>query len=188
MPAYISAASLLACTGRALTLSAALVAFSAGAAAQTNKPTKGKPPAAVQPRAAEPATPPAVPFVNGYRVAPKPSWVAEVDAPVKAPASHGAPSYRLLLSDVQTRLDAPGEQQQFARSRLVATESAALAEVSKAELHFNPAFQTLTLHEVARVARRRAPGSPGTARASNCCAAKSASSRARSPARRRCWS
>ena len=60
-----------------------------------------------------------------------------------------SPSYRLLLSDVQTRLDAPGEQQQFARSRLVATESASLAEVSKAELHFNPAFQTLTLHEAA---------------------------------------
>jgi lipoprotein NlpI len=147
MPAYISAASLLAC--RALTISAIAVAFGTGVAAQTHKPTKGKPAAATQTAPAQTSAPPAVPFVNGYRVAPKPSWVVEVDAPVKAPASHTAPSYRLLLSDVQTRLDAPGEQQQFARSRLVATESAALAEVSKAELHFNPAFQTLTLHEAA---------------------------------------
>jgi lipoprotein NlpI len=145
MHAYISAASLLAC--RALTIAIALSAFGSGVAAQSNKP-KSKP-AAAAPAAAAPSAPAAVPFVNGYRIAPKPSWVVDVDAPVKAPASHSAPSYRLLLSDVQTRLDAPGEQQQFARSRLVATESAALAEVSKAELHFNPAFQTLTLHEAA---------------------------------------
>src|SRR6185503_12459284 len=124
MPSYISAASLLAC--RALTISAIAVAFGTGVAAQTNKPVKGKPAPATQPAPAQTGAPPAVPFVNGYRIAPKPSWVAEVDAPVKAPASHSAPSYRLLLSDVQTRLDAPGEQQQFARSRLVATESAAL--------------------------------------------------------------
>jgi lipoprotein NlpI len=146
MLAYISAASLLAC--RALTITAALVVFSSGAAAQSSKPAKNKPPT-TPPVAAQPSAPAAVPFVNGHRIAPRPSWVVDVDAPLKAPASHSAPSYRLLLSDVQTRLDAPGEQQQFARSRLVATESAALAEVSKAELHFNPAFQTLTLHEVA---------------------------------------
>jgi lipoprotein NlpI len=144
MLAYISAASLLA--GRALTITAVVAACSSGVAAQTSRSTKTKP---ATPAAAQASAPAAVPFVNGYRIAPKPSWVAEVDAPVKAPASHGAPSYRLLLSDVQTRLDAPGEQQQFARSRLVATESASLAEVSKAELHFNPAFQTLTLHEAA---------------------------------------
>ncbi len=146
MLAYISAASLLA--RRALTITAALAALCSAAAAQTNKPARSKSPAASS-VAAPSSAPAAVPFINGYRIAPKPSWVAEVDAPVKAPAAHGAPSYRLLLSDVQTRLDAPGEQQQFARSRLVATESAALAEVSKAELHFNPAFQTLTLHEAA---------------------------------------
>src|SRR5687768_10490390 len=146
MLAYISAASLLAC--RALKIVVVITAFSSGAAAQSSKPAKNKP--APTPAAnAQPSTPAAVPFVNGHRIAPKPAWVVDVDAPIKAPASHTSPSYRLLLSDVQTRLDAPGEQQQFARSRLVATESAALAEVSKAELHFNPAFQTLTLHEVA---------------------------------------
>jgi lipoprotein NlpI len=90
-----------------------------------------------------------VPFANGYRIAPRPSWVVNVEAPVRVAATAQGPGYRFLLSDVQTRLDAPGEQQQFSRSRLVATESSALAEVSKAELYFNPAFQTLTLHEVA---------------------------------------
>jgi lipoprotein NlpI len=146
MLAYISAASLLAC--RALTITIAIAAFSSSAAAQSSKPAKNKP-AATPPVATQASAPATAAFVNGYRIAPKPSWIAEIDAPVKAPASHSGPSYRLLLSDVQTRLDGLGEQQQFARSRLVATESAALAEVSKAELHFNPAFQTLTLHEAA---------------------------------------
>jgi hypothetical protein len=146
MLAYISAASLLAC--RALTITIAIAAFSSSAAAQSSKPAKNKP-AATPPVATQASAPATAAFVNGYRIAPKPSWIAEIDAPGKAPASHSGPSYRLLLSDVQTRLDGLGEQQQFARSRLVATESAALAEVSKAELHFNPAFQTLTLHEAA---------------------------------------
>ena len=144
MLAYISAVTQIVRTGRAVAIGASLV-WCTIAGAQTSKLPKNKP-AIAQAAASVPA---AVPFVNGYRIAPKPSWVVEADAPIKAPASHRAPSYRLLLSDVQTRLDAPGEQQQFARSRLVATESAALAEVSKAELHFNPAFQTLTLHEAA---------------------------------------
>jgi lipoprotein NlpI len=123
----------------------ALLATALGASAQNAKPVR-KPVQA----ASAPSAPAEVPFVNGHRIAPAPAWVMPVDAPVKAAGAvaHG-PSYRVLLSDVQTRLDAPGEQQQYVRSRLVATESAALAEVSKAELHFNPAYQTLTLHEAA---------------------------------------
>src|SRR5688500_5676205 len=182
MLAYISAASLLAC--RALTITVAVAAFGSGAAAQASKSAKNKPPA-TPPVAAQPSAPAAVPFVNGHRIAPKPSWVVEVDAPIKAPASHTAPSYRLLLSDVQTRLDAPGEQQQFARSRLVATESAALAEVSKAELHFNPAFQTLTLHEVAvwrdGVRQDRKPGARGELRRREARLARSTRPGARPP-------
>lgn len=126
----------------------ALVALGASAAAQPSNPTKGK--AAPQPAPAALPASAAIPFVNGHRIAPTPSWVVTVDAPTKGPASAAqGPGYRVLLSDVQTRLDAPGEQQQYVRSRLLATESAALAEVSKAELHFNPAYQTLTLHEAA---------------------------------------
>ena len=135
---------------RAVTVTA-LVALGASASAQTGKPAKTRPAtgsAAVQPIAAPVAA--SVPFVNGHRIAPTPSWVVNVEAPNQAPpAAAQGPGYRVLLSDVQVRLDAPGEQQQFVRSRLAATESAALSEVSKAELHFNPAFQTLTLHEAA---------------------------------------
>ncbi|HET7524590.1 MAG TPA: DUF3857 domain-containing protein, partial [Burkholderiaceae bacterium] len=132
-----------------MTAAVALAALSAGIAAQPGKAVKAKSPAAAAPRAAASASAD-TPFVNGYRVAPTPSWVMPIDAPTKAPAGGAqAPGYRVLLSDLQTRLDAPGEQQQYMRSRLAATESAALGEVSKAELHFNPAYQTLTLHEAA---------------------------------------
>jgi lipoprotein NlpI len=90
----------------------------------------------------------AVAFTDGWRIAPAPAWVERIDAPLQAPAKQvTGPGYRLLLSDVQTWLGAPGEQHQYARSRLVATDAAALPEISKAELAFNPAFQTLTLHE-----------------------------------------
>jgi len=133
-----------------LAVAIAFAAIAGAASAQTNRPAKPKPaPAAVvQPAAATPNA--SAPFVDGHRIAPVPSWVAAIDAPTKAPTTGAqGPGYRVLLSDVQTRLDGPGEQQQFVRSRLVATESAALAEVSKAELHFNPAYQTLTLHEAA---------------------------------------
>lgn len=93
---------------------------------------------------------PAADFADGWRMAPAPAWVERIDAPLQAPAKQATgPGYRLLLSDVQTWLGAPGEQHQYARSRLVATDASALPEVSKAELSFNPAFQTLTLHEAA---------------------------------------
>jgi lipoprotein NlpI len=126
-----------------------LVALSVGASAQTaHKPAKAKPaPVTTTAPAATPPSP--APFVNGHRIAATPPWVIDIDAPTKAAGAAQGPGYRVLLSDVQTRLDAPGEQQQYVRSRLVATESAALADVSKAELHFNPAYQTLTLHEAA---------------------------------------
>lgn len=124
-------------------------ALAAGAAIALSALAQGAPPAGKAARAVE-ATATAPPSASGYRIAPTPSWVLDIDAPKRADIAAGkGPGYRVLLSDVQTRLDAPGEQQQYVRSRLVATESAALPEVSKAELPFNPAYQTLTLHEVA---------------------------------------
>ncbi|HEU5297275.1 MAG TPA: DUF3857 domain-containing protein [Burkholderiaceae bacterium] len=134
--------------GRAFA-AAGLAALCLGAGAQTaHKPAKARAPQTAAASVAAPQQP--APFVNGHRIGPAPSWVIDIDAPVKAPAAAAqGPGYRVLLSDVQTRLDATGEQQQYVRSRLVATEGAALAEVSKAELHFNPAYQTLTLHEAA---------------------------------------
>ena len=132
-----------------LLVAATLLALAAQASAQANRPAKAR--AAVAVTAQPVAAAAAVPFVDGHRIAPTPPWVVGIDAPTRVPAGSAppGPGYRVLLSDVQTRLDAPGEQQQYVRSRLVATESAALAEVSKAELNFNPAYQTLTLHEVA---------------------------------------
>lgn len=113
-----------------------------------NKPATGKPlPLKMSTVKAAAASTPSS-STQGYRIAATPEWVISVDAPAKAaPTGEQGPGYRLLLSDVQTRLDAGGEQQVFSRSRLVASESAALQEVAKAELTFNPAFQTLTLHE-----------------------------------------
>src|SRR5262249_27419611 len=128
-------------------LAVTLLALACASVVAADKRTNSRPATTAAPRAA--SAPAAQPSTNGYRIASKPAWVVDVDAPTKAPTNPEGPGYRLLLSDVQTRLDAPGEQQQYIRSRVVATESAALAEVSKAELHFNPAYQTLTLHEAA---------------------------------------
>lgn len=130
---------------------ALLIATSAGAQTSARSPAKGtaqRPAIAAMPKAVVADT--KVAFTDGWRIAPAPPWVDAVDAPLAAPAKQTAgPGYRLLLSDVQTWLGAPGEQHQYARSRLVATDASALPEVSKAELSFNPAFQTLTLHEAA---------------------------------------
>src|SRR5512143_2296166 len=102
--------------GRVLAACAVAV-LAAHVAAQSSRPPKAKPAAAAVVAPATAAAPTAAPFVDGYRIAPTPSWVIDVDAPTRAPAG-GTPGlgYRVLLSDVQTRLDAPGEQQQYVRS------------------------------------------------------------------------
>jgi lipoprotein NlpI len=51
--------------------------------------------------------------------------------------------------DTQAMLDANGHEQTYVRTRQVASASAALQAVSQAEIYFNPAFQTVTLHEAA---------------------------------------
>ncbi len=85
---------------------------------------------------------------KGYRLGKTPDWVK----PVKASAQPAAPAngglgYRLLLVDTQTLLGADASQQVYTRTRSSATEAAGLQVVSKAELYFNPAYQTLTVHE-----------------------------------------
>src|SRR5688500_14215434 len=95
--AYMSVATHIVPIGRAFAIGASLVYCVLGSA-QTAKPAKSKAAASATAQAVS-AAPAAVPFVNGHRIAPKPSWVVDVDAPIKAPASHSAPSYRLLLSD-----------------------------------------------------------------------------------------
>lgn len=87
---------------------------------------------------------------SGYRVGKAPSWVKPVKASPQAATAPGSGlGYRLLLIDTQTLLGADGSQQDYSRTRTTATEASGLQVVSKAELYFNPAFQTLTVHEVA---------------------------------------
>jgi lipoprotein NlpI len=136
---------------RAWTIAASALCGLAIAGAQTAGPPSAS--RAVAAKGAAPGTvavtAPAA-FANGYRIAAAPSWVRPVDVPVPAaaPGAQG-PGYRTLLSDTQTRLDDDGGPQMYSRTVLVATDSAALQEVSKAELAFNPAFQTLSLHQAA---------------------------------------
>ena len=56
-----------------------------------------------------------------------------------------------MLIDTQTLLGADASQQVYTRTRSTATEASGLQVVSKAELYFNPAYQTLTVHDAAVV-------------------------------------
>jgi len=99
------------------------------------------------------ARPPAAPSADKYRIAKAPAWVepvasALVPSDAIAPGAAGA-GFRALLFDRQVRLGADGQRQDYAHSRTMAVEPAALPEVSKIEIGFNPAFQTLALHEAA---------------------------------------
>jgi tetratricopeptide (TPR) repeat protein len=98
------------------------------------------------------AKPVAAAATSGYRVGKAPAWVrpAKPSATAATPASGGL-GYRFLLIDTQTLLGADATEQVYTRTRTTATEAAGLQVVSKAELYFNPAFQTLTLHEAAVV-------------------------------------
>ncbi len=104
-------------------------------------------PAAVK---AAPKTAAKTPTPNGYRLGKTPDWVKSIkpDSQAGAPAGNGL-GYRVLLIDTQTLLGADASQHAYTRTRSTATEAAGLQVVSKAELYFNPAYQTLTVHEAA---------------------------------------
>jgi len=86
-----------------------------------------------------------------YRIGKIPSWVKPVAAALTPSAGIAAGTagagFRALLFDRQVMITADGQTQDFTRTRMMAIEPAALPDVSKAEIEFNPAFQTLTLHE-----------------------------------------
>ena len=89
---------------------------------------------------------------SGYRLGKTPEWVHPVTAsPQAAATASGGIGYRLLLIDTQTLLGADASQQVYTRTRSTATEASGLQVVSKAELYFNPAYQTLTVHDAAVV-------------------------------------
>lgn len=119
--------------------------LSAAAHAQTpNVKTPKPPPAKTAPAAAAPAP------ASGYRIGKVPDWVKPVKAELQPSAQPGGGlGYRILLADTQTLIGADGQQQTYSKVRMTATDGAAVQTVSKAELYFNPAFQTLTVHEAA---------------------------------------
>jgi lipoprotein NlpI len=104
-------------------------------------------------RSAKPPASRAVPAVDRYRIGRIPAWVKPVAAALTPSAAIAAGTagagFRALLFDRQVMLTRDGQMQDFTRTRMMAIETAALPGVSKAEIAFNPAFQTLTLHEAA---------------------------------------
>lgn len=86
----------------------------------------------------------------GYKVEPAADWVKPVKPTAASgsdAASHTTPGYRIALMDRQTQLGANGDQHDYTHMRLAVTDSAGLAAVSKVEVYFNPAFQTVSLHD-----------------------------------------
>jgi lipoprotein NlpI len=88
-----------------------------------------------------------------YRIGRIPAWVKPVSAALTPSAGIAAGTagagFRALLLDRQVQIAPDGQTQEFTRTRMMAVETGALPEVSKVEIGFNPAFQTLTLHEAA---------------------------------------
>lgn len=108
---------------------------------------KGKP--AVRPAV---APVPAAGDVKPYRIEKLPAWVKAPPAlaTVAAGGQAGARARREVLLDLQVQIALGTVQQQlFLRHRRVALDAATLGEVSKSEIYFNPAYQTLQLHEAA---------------------------------------
>jgi lipoprotein NlpI/transglutaminase-like putative cysteine protease len=80
-----------------------------------------------------------------YAVAKVPAWTESAPSPVLGWTGHS--SVRWLLADTQVNLVGPVPVQ-FTRQRVTARESAGLSQVSELRITFNPAYETLTLHEV----------------------------------------
>ncbi len=127
-------------------LSAALLLGCAAArAAPAETATKAT---ATTPAAATPGTASATRVA--HVVAPRPAWVVDPEGlatPGTVTAVKGSPRRELLL-DMQSRHDA-SKTQYYVRVRVAATDPAALASVSQPQIQFNPAYQSLTIHEAA---------------------------------------
>jgi len=80
-----------------------------------------------------------------YAVDKAPAWVVAPPAAEGARGARGA--LRYLLADSQVRLEEPAPVR-FLRIRVTALEPSMLAEASEFRINFNPAYESLTLHEV----------------------------------------
>ena len=85
---------------------------------------------------------------NGFRYAVQnvPAWVQASPAQPAHPWT-GTSSMRYLLVDSQINL-AGQSPQTFTRSQVTARDQAALADIANIRIDFNPAYESLTLHEV----------------------------------------
>jgi tetratricopeptide (TPR) repeat protein len=100
---------------------------------------------AVVPKAKAQAARPG-PSGEGYRSAPLPAWVvAAPTAPSWTPPP-GGKARRDELVDVQVRL-AGAATQTFVRFRHVALDPSTLQSISEPQIHFNPSYQRLVLHQ-----------------------------------------
>jgi lipoprotein NlpI len=88
---------------------------------------------------------------KGWRVGPRASWV--VDAPEQPDSGQSGvittsagTARRELLVDFQSNYALP-KPQNYTRLRSLATDSSTLGSVSQPQIGFNPAFQTLVVHE-----------------------------------------
>jgi Domain of Unknown Function with PDB structure (DUF3857) len=128
-------------------------------AAATKKAAEGKKPEAartLRPAAASAAVPGSASASTanlalagkGWRVGPRPSWIVD---PTEAPdtgsnTSGSGTARRELLVDFQSNYALP-KPQHYSRLRSMATDSSTLGSVSQPQIGFNPAFQTLVVHE-----------------------------------------
>jgi len=89
-----------------------------------------------------------------YRVAPPPAWITPVAADLHAPPPDGPVrrGIHYLLLDQQVLLD-NGRKQQYRHHASRALNERGVENVSHVEIDFDPAYQTLTLHQVDVVRR-----------------------------------
>ncbi len=86
-----------------------------------------------------------------YRIAARATWIvdpADLEAAPAAPTVAKGSTRREMLLDLQSNHALP-KTQFYARVRVAATDAAALPSVSQPQIQFNPAYQTVVLHEAA---------------------------------------
>lgn len=104
------------------------------------------------------AAPPAL-AGKGWRVADRPSWVVELsagsgDAPRPAVASAGVTTRRELLVDQQSNFRS-STPQRYLRVRSQVGDASTVAQLSQVQILFNPAYQSVELHELSVIREGR---------------------------------
>jgi len=110
-------------------------------------PARAAPKAAATTPAARAAAP--GPSGKGWKSGPEPGWIVAAPAlPAGLAPAPAVGARRELLFEQQSNYRLP-QPQTFIRLRSMALDASALGSVSRPEVNFNPAFQTVVLHGVA---------------------------------------